>query len=486
MKPRRNEWVVAVALVAGCGARASAPQRERPAVADPQASLELLDGELDAAALERVLSLSPLPDPPADPTNAHADDPRAALLGQALFFDPRLSKDGETSCATCHDPARSFSDGRTLAEGVTTLRRNTPSLWNVAYQRWFFWDGRADSAWAQALQPLEHPLEQASTRLSIAHVVHADPRLRAAYEATFGPLPDLDDTQRFPAAARPVADDEHEHLAATPALGRAARARDQGSRPPRHHEHDGPAHFYHPHQRAWDAMAEQDRDAVTRVFVNLGKAIAAYERRLVSRRSPFDVFVEGLRENDPQKLAALSAAQRRGLALFVGAARCHLCHSGPLLSDREFHDARVPPLATSADGERAERGRSEGIERLGRDPFNAMGPWSDDRNAGEVRSGFLSSHAHGAAEFKTPSLRNVALSAPYMHQGQYATLDEVIEHYVSLADAPPGVGSAERLLVPLDLDRSAREDLARFLQALTDVDLDPALLAPPHLPPAPR
>jgi cytochrome c peroxidase len=137
-----------------------------------------------------LLKLSPLPSPPADPTNRFADDPRAARLGQWLFFDKRLSAGGTVSCASCHQPERAFSDGKHFGEiegeAGKVQDRHTPSLFNVAYNRWFFWDGRADSLWAQALRPLEEPREHATSRLAIAHALARDPDLKRAYEETFG------------------------------------------------------------------------------------------------------------------------------------------------------------------------------------------------------------------------------------------------------------------------------------------------------------
>src|SRR6188768_2585740 len=106
----------------------------------------------DPTTRARILQHSPLPPPPADPTNRFADDPDAMRLGWALFYDPRLAKDETTSCATCHDPAKAFADGRAIARGMSDGTRNTPSLYNVAHQRWVFWDGRADTTWSQALQ----------------------------------------------------------------------------------------------------------------------------------------------------------------------------------------------------------------------------------------------------------------------------------------------------------------------------------------------
>ena len=133
--------------------------------------------------------MSPLDAPPLDPTNRVSGDPRAARLGQFLFFDTRLSANGSVACVTCHDPDRGWADGETLARGVHALERHSMSLWNAAYHRWYFWDGRADSLWAQALEPLEHPNEHGTTRLACAHLVHDDDELRAAYEEVFGPLP---------------------------------------------------------------------------------------------------------------------------------------------------------------------------------------------------------------------------------------------------------------------------------------------------------
>jgi cytochrome c peroxidase len=112
--------------------------------------------------------MSPLPPLPPNPTNAFADDPRAARLGQRLFFEKRFSRNGEISCATCHDPARAFSDGLPRSQGVAEALRNAPTVLNAAHQRWLFWDGRADSLWAQALSPIENPLEMGSNRVRAA------------------------------------------------------------------------------------------------------------------------------------------------------------------------------------------------------------------------------------------------------------------------------------------------------------------------------
>jgi cytochrome c peroxidase len=397
-----------------------------------------------------VLELSPLPPPPADPTNRVADDPRAARLGQFLFFDRRFSSSGQVACATCHQPDHAFTDAKQLGDaGLGELRpegsakasgrldRHTPSLFDVAYQRWFFWDGRADSLWAQALRPLEDPREHATSRLAIAHALADDADLSRAYTELFGPLPELGDARRFPPKGKP-----------------------------------GDA--------AFDAMAPGDRAAIDRVFANFGKAVEAYERRLVSRDAPFDQFVAAVRAGDAAKQRhSLSAAAREGARLFVGAARCVRCHSGPNFTDREFHDNRVPTLTGEP---RRDAGRQNGIATVLADPFNGTGACSDAPNGpADEKLRYLSRVGDHWSEFKTPSLRNVAVTAPYMHQGQFATLDEVLDYYNSMERAVPS-HSPERTLQPLHFQRDQLAALRAFLESLTDVKLDPALLVKPASP----
>jgi len=396
--------------------------------------------ELTPEQRAHALTLSPLPAPPRDPTNAHEDDPAAARLGQALFYDARFSKNETIACVTCHDPARGWGDGRQRARGLDDVARHAPTLWNVAWNRWFFWDGRKDSLWSQALAPLEDPAEHGGSRLQYAHLVSADARYRAAYERVFGPLPDLSDRERFPARGRPV-----------------------------------PGVPEHPLARAWNGMSAADRDAVDRVFANLGKALAAYERRIVSGRAPFDEFVEGLRAGDAAKEAALGAPARRGLALFLGKARCHTCHDGPTFSDLEFHDDRVPPLDPA---QAPDAGRFLGIALVLDDPFNGLGRFSDDPAAGRTRLAYLARTNHNQRELKTPGLRNVAVTAPYMHQGQLATLAEVVRFYSTLEGALPP-HPEERLVEPLHLGEAEQADLVAFLESLTATELAGELVGPP-------
>ncbi|MGB0331252.1 MAG: cytochrome-c peroxidase, partial [Planctomycetota bacterium] len=326
------------------------------------------EAPVSEAALRSALRMSPVPPAPVDPTNRVDADPRAAELGRLLFYSTALSKDGDVSCASCHLPEKSFVDGRRLALGVLPLERHTMSLWNLAHQRWFFWDGRADSLWSQSLVPIEDPLEHAFTRAGVAHAVRGDGALRQGYEELFGPLPPLEDSARFPAVARPVPANDRAHQLAD----EHARAANEGGE---QHTHLFGSGFRHPHQRAWDAMAAEDQAAITRVFVNVGKALAAFQRQIESRGAPFDRFVEGLREQDVDKLASLDPAAVRGFELFIGEARCISCHGGPLFTDLEFHDTGVPEVPGAPVDD---PGRSRGLEALGASEFGVRSDWSDD------------------------------------------------------------------------------------------------------------
>ncbi|MGD9689633.1 MAG: cytochrome-c peroxidase [Phycisphaerales bacterium] len=441
---RRLHALVALMLVCGSAAGAADdPRDEQKPGSTIEAPVEFTPGERAA-----ILTLSPLPPPPPDPTNRVADDPRAARLGQAIFFDPRFSADGTVSCASCHDPAKGWGDGRALPppERFGADLRHVPTLWNVAYNRWFFWDGRADSLWSQALVPLEHPREHAGSRAQFQQLVRDDAPLRRAYQHVFGSL--------SPAAPEPAAAD------------------------------------------------------IDMTFANLGKALAAYQRRIVSRRAPFDVFVEGLREGDAKKSAAISPAAQRGLRLFVGRADCRSCHGGPNFSDAEFHDTGVAEAFDRVD--RHDPGRFGGINALLSNPFNALGPMSDDpEGRTRHRTSFLVNSVEWRGHFKTPTLRNVATTAPYMHRGQIATLEGVIRFYSTLG-APPddaelrasiaekvrqrpvspirssrphahGGAESEQVLRRLDLSPAEIADLIEFLKSLTDTSLDPALMTPLEL-----
>jgi cytochrome c peroxidase len=147
------------------------------------------------------MSLRALGPPAADPTNRVADDAVAAALGREFFFDTRFSSNGLVSCATCHDPKRAFQDGKPLGTGVGETRRRTMPIAGMAHSPFLFWDGRKDSLWAQALGPLESPVEHGGTRAQYVRLVAR--HYQAEYQRAFGSLPELTD---IPLVAGPVDD----------------------------------------------------------------------------------------------------------------------------------------------------------------------------------------------------------------------------------------------------------------------------------------
>lgn len=365
------------------------------------------------------LSLAALPPLPADPTNKYADDPAAAAFGATLFFDQRMSPNGVVACGTCHLIDRQFQDDLPLGKGAGTSNRRTMPLAGVAWSPWLFWDGRRDSLWSQALTPLEDLREHAGTRAFYAHFV-AD-NFRERYERIFGPLPDL---SSVPQDAGP--------------FGTEAQ------------------------QAAWNGMSAEQQEAVNRVFVNLGKAIAAFERSIVPEETRFDRFADALAAGEsPGGDVAFTAEKIAGLKLFIGKATCSTCHTGPRFTDDSFHNTGVPDVP----GLPLDLGRRSGAMQVAADPFNCLGAFSD---AGPEACGELNfmvkDYRRLTRAYKPPSLRGAATRPPYMHAGQFATLEEVVDHYARAPAAPAG----ESELHPLTLSEREREQLIAFLKTLSN------------------
>lgn len=365
--------------------------------------------------------LGPVPQPPEGRAPAER-----IQLGRLLFFDPILGGEKDVSCATCHHPAFAFADGRQFSAGVSgaglgpdrTLAvsaisgqpigltpRNSPTVLNAAYNAdslgrpshlgLQFWDGRATGLEEQARGPI-------TSRSEMAGDAYPGDLARDSVVARLRSIPEYVD--RFRTAFPP------------------------------------------------EAVGATGGDIIT--MDTYGRALAAYERELVTRRTQFDRYASG---DD----AALSQQQKRGLELFFTSARCGQCHSGPMFSDFSFRVLGVPQ---EGSGGTVLQG-----DDLGREEHTAL---ASDRRA-----------------FRTPSLRNVELTAPYMHDGAFSSLDEVIRFYD--AGATPrhaGISSSELdplVSTPLGLSAEDRAALEAFLRALTDAgaDIDPSLLTvPPSVP----
>jgi cytochrome c peroxidase len=380
--------------------------------------LKIVDGwSTGEIAVLSSMRLSELPPVPGDPSNAYESLPAAASLGQRIFFDGRFSSNGSVSCASCHQPDRQFQDGRPLGQGVGTGARRTMPVVGSGYSPFLFWDGRKDSLWSQALGPLEDPAEHGGNRLAYAHLLKA--HYRAEYEALAGALPDLG---KLPKEAGP--------------LGTQAQ------------------------RTTWSGMSEEARREVSRVFANMGKALAAYQKTLRYGESRLDKYVEGVAKRDTAASQILSPSEKSGLRIFIGKGQCITCHNGPLLTDQHFHNTGIAPNVPG----RPDLGRRAGILKVRNDEFNCLGRFSDAKAEQCEEMRFLATDDRAMeAAFKTPSLRNVALRAPYMHAGQIASLAEVVRHY---GNAPQAVAGHSELK-PIRLSESEVQDLIAFLGALS-------------------
>ena len=346
----------------------------------------------------RILAHGPWPMPrKADLSNRVSGNASAAAFGKALFFDDRLSRFGALSCAFCHKPDKGWGDGRTQASTTARLDRNTPPLFNVRHNRWFGWDGAADSLWMQSLRPILDPREMAASDAHVQALVDADDSYRRTYRALFGVEP-----KRQPAEA---------------------------------------------------------------VLVNVGKALAAFQETIVTGRTPFDDFRDALARGDRAAIARYPDDARRGLRHFIGKGACASCHAGPLFTNGEFHDIG---LAYFTGPDAVDAGRQGGLVKLKASSYNRLGKWSDDRSG---RSAWATRHVapqhRNFGEFRVPSLRNVALTAPYMHNGAKATLADVVRHYSELDEDRLHV-HGEKVLRRLDLTDREIADLVAFLESLTE------------------
>jgi cytochrome c peroxidase len=198
----------------------------------------------------------------------------------------------------------------------------------------------------------------------------------------------------------------------------------------------------------------------TSVFVNIGKSIAAYERRIQYGPSRFDRYVDALLKNGRAPKNLMTSDEIAGLRLFIGKANCTQCHNGPLLTNNEFHNTGVPAGAAAEP----DHGRMAGARAVINDEFNCKSKWSDAKPEQCSELDFIATDSHELERaFKVPSLRNVADRAPYMHAGQIATLDDVVAHYNKAPAAPAG----HTELKPLQLNADEVRQLVAFLRTLS-------------------
>ncbi len=201
------------------------------------------------------------------------------------------------------------------------------------------------------------------------------------------------------------------------------------------------------------------------VAVDIAKALAAYQETLVTGRTPFDDFRDALARGDTAAAARYPAAARRGLITFIGEGNCTMCHSGPRFTNGEFGDVGIPFFAAPG---RVDAGRHEGIRRLQASRYTLLGPFNDDPTRSTATgTRFVALEHRNFGEFRVPSLRNLARTAPYMHNGSIPTLREVVRHYSNI-DENRLHADGVRVLKPLGLSKYDTDDLVAFLESLSE------------------
>jgi cytochrome c peroxidase len=367
-----------LALTVGSAGATGAPAANHADAACPAhlAFLQSNCGEWLAHVLSEKL--------PPSRGNAVADDQDAAALGMRIFYDNRFSKPGSgVACVNCHDPEHAFAEKKPRSNTIREAARNAPDLIDAAwYSRAHFWDGKVDNLWSAPLFTFEQPDEMGSSRLG---VVHAAVIYRIRYEKVFGPMPDLGDTQRFPAEGKP----------GTP---------------------------------QFDAMSKPDKEVVNRLYANVGKALEAYIRKLAAGRAPFDDFMNGSR--------SLGSDAQRGMVAFTRHG-CNNCHSGPTFSDEGFHDLGYP----TTPGREKDAGRAGGLSFARHWPFTATSEFADPAR-GELEK--VAGIAGDRKGFRTPSLRNVELTYPYGHDGAFNTLESVIDAHARVLPRGPAPDAQDK------------------------------------------
>ena len=235
------------------------------------------------------------------------------------------------------------------------------------------------------------------------------------------------------------------------------------------------------YRKAFGREPPADTEALV---VDLGKALAAFQETLVTGRTAFDAFRDALAKRDWKAVARYPEAAQRGAKIFVGKGACNLCHVGPNFTHGEFHEIGIPIFRKSGG---VDWGRYQAIKTLKASRLNLLGPYNDDRTRSTATSTrFVALLPQTFEQFKVPSLRNAALSAPYMHNGHLASLREVVRHYSEIdltllhaahlyvgtyfGDTVPEAIPTDTLLKPLRLSEQEVEDLVAFLETLSEAD----------------
>lgn len=409
-----------------------------------QEDKETLFSDTEIAIIKTLIYQAPA----GEASNQYVNNSAAATLGQKFFWDPQFSggivvtgnRNGTTyaagtprliSCATCHAPSFGWADNTSnpnnVSLGTDLTNRNSPTVLNTSFNTYSTWTGGTDSVWAVMRPGVEGPTTQNFSRAGVAGIICANATYTADYTTVFGGAPDCTGVLAMNNAAFSVAQNWGRNVAA------AAN--------------------------------------VNLIFANFGKAIGAYEHKLVSKNSAFDQWAEG-NEN------AMSASQKRGLKLFIGKGNCVRCHSGPNFSDGSFHNLGVPQIGGALGV--LDEGRYTGVADLttgSNSTFNNNSTFNATPSINRVSG--LTQSSSDIGKFKTPTLRSVNKSPPYFHNGTFNSLWDVVNFYNFAGNAGNFPGTKDPILTTRRMTNEEMEDLVNFLKALEGEALPTSLTTSP-------
>jgi len=415
------------------------------------------DGDIVFSDTEKaIIKTLVYADPADDPTNAYDQNSAAATLGQQFFWDTQFSGDilvqgsrvssfapatNDTSakkinCAACHSPTYGWADNASRPNatslGVNFTSRNSPTILNTAHNTYSLWDGAVDSLWGVARPAIEgNP--HGFYRAGVAYIIcnsntAAKGNYRSQHDTIFGTA---------------------ETAAICGTLTAPANGNGYG-------------------KTQYTAFNSTQQGYVDKIFTNFGKAIAAYERLIVSKNSAFDRWAAGSE-------SAMSVSQKRGLKAFIGKGNCIRCHSGPNFSDGAFHNLGVPQVGGFSNGD--DDGRFDGITTLvsGANAFINSKTVHDDSASSTDRVSALSATSSTVGQFKTPTLRSVSQTGPYFHNGTFNSLWDVVNFYNFAGNAGNFPGTKDTILTTRRMTNEEMEDIMNFLNALDGETLSTTL-----------
>ena len=392
---------------------------------------------------------------------------------RSFFSIPASQSKGILHARRATTPVVHLLKMKRKAIGLKEVQFNTPTIINAFASRWFFWDGRATSLQSQVLQTIASRDEHAMDRGYIAQVILK--KYKQEYEGIFGPISSAIATEKprgIPIIQSPTLHSKVSRYSFLSLDGRlffdwvveVAKVRSEdpiglllSKMGPKTSETEITLH------RNYYSWNDTLRREVDNIFLNFGASIAAFQSQIVANNAPFDRFIKAwTNHNKPQEAfnGEFGAVEFEGFQVFVGKGNCISCHHGPTLSDQEFHNIGLPQIDRHLT-----IGRAIGILKAQNYPFNCLQS-GDDRDTCEELPYIDSNNLDLVGATKTPTLRNIAETAPYFHDGRAQTLENVILHYAQMPERV-AIGHQEETLKNIALTKKERENLVQFLKSLT-------------------